>query len=92
VAPRAADAAAPSWASGPNALGISVEMAAGAPVPLSDGFGAAMPPFWTWRVVKDGALGAAEAVELPAKGSMPALITSAATAANFLRLTDIRAP
>src|SRR5438874_1775047 len=87
--PRAVAAAAassPSCASGPNALGISLDMAAGSPVPFGDGLYEPVPAFWIWRVVTDGAAGAADALMLPANGSMPTPMTSAATADSFLRL------
>ena len=45
-----------------------------------------MPAFWIWRVVTDVAAGAADALMLPANGSMPTPMTSAATADSFLRL------
>src|SRR2546421_5181397 len=50
--PRAVAAAAassPSCASGPNALGISLDMAAGSPVPFGDGLYEPVPAFWIWR-------------------------------------------
>ncbi len=81
-------ASAPSWASGPKAFGISVDMAAGAPLPSADGLYEAEPAFWIWRVLTDGAGVAADALMLPVKGNIPAPMTSAATAESVLRLCN----
>src|SRR5205823_1410786 len=83
--PRAV-AAASSLASGPKARGISLDMAAGSPLPLGVGLYEAEPPFWICRVVTVGALGAADALVPPMNGSIPTPRTSAAVAASFLRL------
>jgi hypothetical protein len=77
-------APAPSWASGPNAFGISLDSELRSPLPVGVDWKVAVPALWMWRTVGDAVIVADALVAPVARVTAAAATATATTATIFL--------